>query len=95
MKKSIIVTLVCLMVISAMLFTACGAPAAPAESPATETSASSEGSASKAPTESGGTASAEGIKIGFSFGQSVHPFFVAMQQGAEAAAKEAGDTNWS
>ncbi|MBC5649263.1 sugar ABC transporter substrate-binding protein [Christensenella tenuis] len=94
MKKSIVVTLVCLMVISAMLFAACGAPvaevSAPAESTAAETSASSEEPASEESAESTEVASAEGVKIGFSFGQSVHPFFVAMQQGAEAAAKEAG-----
>jgi ribose transport system substrate-binding protein len=32
--------------------------------------------------------SEEGMKLGFSFGQSVHPFFIAMEKGAKAAADE-------
>ncbi|RSK47439.1 sugar ABC transporter substrate-binding protein [Bacillus canaveralius] len=30
----------------------------------------------------------KGVKLGFSFGQSVHPFFIAMEKGARAAAKD-------
>ena len=36
------------------------------------------------------SATAEGIKVGVSFGQNVHPFFVAMQLGIEAACKDFG-----
>ena len=32
----------------------------------------------------------EPIKLAFSFGQSVHPFFIAMERGARAAAEEYG-----
>ena len=38
---------------------------------------------------------AKPIKIGVSFGQNVHPFFVAMQLGIEAACKELGITDYT
>lgn len=51
------------------------------------------GKAMEAPSDTGKSAtpdasSNEKIKLGFSFGQSVHPFFVAMEKGARDAAKE-------
>lgn len=74
-------------------------PAAVAESSAATETPASEAPASAAPaapeseapaSESPAAAATGDIKLGFSFGQSVHPFFVAMEQGARAAAKEAG-----
>jgi ribose transport system substrate-binding protein len=42
--------------------------------------------------ETGAASSSNDITIGFSFGQNQHPFFVAMQKGAETAAAELGVT---
>ncbi|MFT3887943.1 MAG: sugar ABC transporter substrate-binding protein [Arachnia sp.] len=43
-------------------------------------------------TTKGSTAPGDDITVAFSFGQSVHPFFVAMQKGAEKYAEEHGIT---
>jgi len=45
--------------------------------------------AKKAETSAAGVKKEE-ITIGFSFGQNQHPFFIAMQRGADAAAKDLG-----
>ncbi len=86
MKKKIL-ALICA---SVMLFslTACGnnsetpATEEPVEAPGTETPEAKEAADDK-----------ETITIGVSFGQNVHPFFVAMQMGIEAACKDYGIDN--
>lgn len=64
--------------------TAGSAPEASSEKPAE----SPEAPQSEAPAQEGGE-----ITIGVSFGQNVHPFFVAMQKGIEKACADKGITN--
>lgn len=78
-------------VMTACAMSACGG--APASSSAPEASSekpaeSSEAPQSEAPAQEGGE-----ITIGVSFGQNVHPFFVAMQKGIEKACADKGITN--
>lgn len=80
MKKIFVVLLVFAMIVS---LTACGAAATTTAAPAATTAA-------PAATSTAETAAASDVVLGISFGQNVHPFFKAMQKGAEDAAKEAG-----
>lgn len=92
MKKKLL-ALVCIAAMVCSL-AACGSksetPAenpAPAEEPA---EAPAETTPDAAPAE---TEDSDEIVIGVSFGQNVHPFFVAMQMGIEAACKDNGIEN--
>lgn len=91
MKKTFLI-LVC-MVLVVSLFAACS-PAQSSGGAATDTSndtpAKEEAPVTSEETAKEETPSGEKIKLGFSFGQSVHPFFIAMELGARAAAEEAG-----
>ena len=62
-----------------------------------EAAASVKASSSAAASASASSPVAENksIKIGVSFGQNVHPFFVAMQLGIEAACKDLGITDYT
>lgn len=94
MKKKLL-ALVC---IAAMVFSlaACGSKSetpAEAPAPAEEPAEAPAETPDAEPAEAEGTEGATDITIGVSFGQNVHPFFVAMQMGIEAACKDNGIEN--
>jgi len=84
--------LLALLCAATMIFSlaACGNKTEePAEAPAAEEPAEAEApEEAEAPAEE-----SKEITIGVSFGQNVHPFFVAMQMGIEAACKDKGIEN--
>lgn len=95
MKKALLVALSLLMSVSVVV--GCSQQPAAEEAPK-EAAASEEAPKEEAPAEEvakeetpaeEATQTSGDIKIGFTFGQSVHPFFVAMELGARAAAEEA------
>lgn len=90
MKKTLLILVSVVLVAS--LFTACSpAPSLSGSAADTTTAqAKEEAPAVSQETAKEETSGGEKIKLGFSFGQSVHPFFVAMELGARAAAEEAG-----
>ncbi len=86
MKKRIL-ALICASVM-ALSLTACGN-----SSKAPEAEDSAAAPETEEPNEKESTEKEETITIGVSFGQNVHPFFVAMQMGIEAACKDYGIEN--
>lgn len=103
MKKNNItlkaIALLVTMVMMFALFTGCGNTASSGDSKASD-SAKDSSTVSSSNTDANKNSNAQetskqdnnkkSIKLGFSFGQSVHPFFIAMEKGARDAAKAAG-----
>lgn len=82
MKRKILSVLCCVAL--ALSFTGCGSGAQDASK------ASSADTSGVTELKESDTKAKSNIALGISFGQNVHPFFKAMQKGAEDAAKESG-----
>lgn len=91
MKRFVVLILAVLMVFALVGCTSAPSEesAKPAPTEVTEETVSAAPTKSAAETEDGAPDISE-FKIGVSFGQNVHPFFVAMQKGIEAACAEYG-----
>jgi ribose transport system substrate-binding protein len=84
-RKRLSLTLFISMVVTALTIAGCsnGTNNAPANAPANAAATANSDTSGNTANEAG-----EKIQLGFSFGQSVHPFFIAMEKGARAAAAD-------